>query len=286
MDGHDPITGEITPEEPDIPHNMRHWLVLGRTDPAHTKQFQRGGFRGTATRPIWNEMRLTEHFGPCGLGWGFRKPGFTLTPTVDGQHLVICLLECWYADGDGNPASLWGIGGDTILKMNRDGKVSSDDESYKKAFTDALGNAFKHIGVNADIHMGMFDDSKYVNETRAHFAEAASEPAEARTTAKAAPRTPMPRSAVEAPPGASSAPAVDLKVAARTKYVEAQAAIDGCETANALDAFLSSEDFDVVRDAIEKVEGEAAPGIIKRLTDRAERVRERLDGAPNDPIPF
>src|SRR5438045_199339 len=30
--------------------------------------------------------------------------------------------------------------------------------------TDPLGNAFKFVGVAADIHMGQFDDSKYVQD--------------------------------------------------------------------------------------------------------------------------
>ena len=151
--------------------NLRHWAELGRTDPKHTKSFTRaGGFKGTATKPIWIEYRLTEHFGPCGIGWGCDEPAFTIVPAGE-EMLVYCTLRCWYIDEPGGkPATLYGVGGDKVLVKRQSGVVT-DDEAYKKAFTDALGNAFKHIGSGADVHMGLFDDSKYVSEMRREFAE-------------------------------------------------------------------------------------------------------------------
>lgn len=160
--------------------NLRHWSALGRTDPAHTKTFQRaGGFKGTATRPIWNEMRLTEHFGPCGIGWGCDEPKFSLVPAGD-ELLVFCVLRCWYRDAsDAMENVIWGIGGDKVLAKRQSGPAFSDDEAYKKAFTDALGNAFKHVGMNADIHMGLFEDSKYRDEVAREFAGEPAAPAPA-----------------------------------------------------------------------------------------------------------
>ena len=155
--------------------NLRHWTELGRTDPKHTKPFTRaGGFKGTATKPIWIEYRLTEHFGPCGVGWGCDEPAFTLVPAAD-EILVFCTVAAWYID-DGKRATLYGVGGDKVLVKQQSG-LRSDDEAYKKAFTDALGNAFKHVGSGADVHMGLFDDSKYVSEMKREFAEDAPAPA-------------------------------------------------------------------------------------------------------------
>lgn len=148
--------------------NLRHWEALGRTDPAHTKPFKRsGGFSGTAIKPIWTERRLTETFGPCGIGWGCDEPQFTTMPAND-EVLVYCTLRCWYKDGD-RVGVLYGVGGDKVIVKEQRGP-RADDEAFKKAFTDALGNAFKHLGAGADIHMGRFDDSKYVAQTRQEFA--------------------------------------------------------------------------------------------------------------------
>ncbi len=174
----DQDTGEIADESGD--RKLRHWLNLCRTDPRHTKGFKRpGGFSGTAIRPIWNQYRLTEHFGPCGVGWGTDKPEFT-TMEAGGEVLVFCTLKCWYMDDDGKRAELYGVGGDKAMAKRQSG-LATDDEAFKKAFTDALGNAFVRIGVSADVHMGLFEDSKYVESLKRQFGGSATAAQEAPT---------------------------------------------------------------------------------------------------------
>jgi hypothetical protein len=150
---------------------LRHWSELCRTDPTHTKRFERaGGFKGTAIRPIWNQYRLTEHFGPCGIGWGFTKPEYQIVQGTD-ELLVYCTIMCWYMDDNGERAEIYGVGGDKVTAKQQRGPFN-DDEAFKKALTDAIGNAFLRVGLSADVHMGLFEDSKYVQETRKHFAQA------------------------------------------------------------------------------------------------------------------
>lgn len=148
--------------------NLTIWNALGKTDPAHTKGFNRaGGFKGTAVKPMWTLKRLTEHFGPAGVGWGVFEPRFELVHSQEGEVLVFCTVSAWH----GKPQNvIWGVGGDKAVTKRNDGKMFHDDEAFKKAFTDAVGNAFKTIGVAADIHMGLFDDDKYVSSMREEFA--------------------------------------------------------------------------------------------------------------------
>lgn len=158
--------------------NLAIWDVLSRTDPKHTKGFKRaGGFTGTAIKPIWIVQMLTAHFGPCGVGWGMNKPEYEVVPGNNGEVLVYCTVACWHGDRE---SVLYGVGGDkavTYIKANeqynRPERWENDDEAFKKAFTDAVNNAFKFVGVGADVHMGLFDDSKYVRETAAEFDEKA-----------------------------------------------------------------------------------------------------------------
>ena len=154
------------PAKIEPPTNMRIWDALSKTDPAQTKTFSRaGGFKGTAVKPMWVVKRLTEEFGPCGDGWGIGKPEFQTVPTEFGEILVYCTVPCWH----GSPANvIYGVGGDKVL-VQRSDRPFHDDEAFKKAFTDAVNNAFKFVGVAADIHMGLFDDSKYVEEVRGEF---------------------------------------------------------------------------------------------------------------------
>jgi hypothetical protein len=153
---------------------MRIWNALSRTDPAHTRTFKRaGGFSGTAIKPIWVVQRLTEQFGPCGEGWGIGEPSFQTVQGDNREVLVYCTVACWH----GNPKNVvYGVGGDKIVthikanqQYNRPERWENDDEAFKKAFTDAVNNAFKFVGVGADVHMGLFDDSKYVAEVRKEF---------------------------------------------------------------------------------------------------------------------
>jgi hypothetical protein len=144
------------------------WDRLGKTDPSQTKQFQRaGGFRGTAVKPIWSFRRMTEEFGPCGVGWGVGEPRFEMVHATEGEVLVYCTASVWHGSKEN---IVYGVGGDKAVGKNRNG-LMPDDEAFKKAFTDAVTNALKLIGVAADVHMGLFDDNKYVSELKAEFSE-------------------------------------------------------------------------------------------------------------------
>lgn len=167
--------------------NTRIWEVLGKTDPKHTKSFKRsGGFSGTAIKPMWANQRMTEFFGPCGTGWGSTEPQFQIVP-ADKEIMVYCTVGVWYLEASSAARSelVYGVGGDKVLKSQSSG-LRADDEAFKMAYTDALGNAMKFIGVAADIHMGMFDDSKYRDEMASEF-RAAEKPAVVQRKSEAKP---------------------------------------------------------------------------------------------------
>lgn len=146
--------------------NLELWNVLSKTDPTYTKNFQRtGGFKGTAQNPTYAIKKMTERFGSCGKGWGIGKPEFTMHDAGDAGVLVYATVMLWYMD-DGVRCETYGVGGDTVVSKTKHG-LSADDEAFKKATTDALTNAMKTLGMAADIHMGMYDDSKYVNALKA-----------------------------------------------------------------------------------------------------------------------
>jgi len=151
--------------------NLRIWNAVSKTDPRHTKGFKRaGGFQGTAIKPIWLTKRLTEQFGPAGSGWGMGEPKFE-TVIAGEEILVFCTVSLWYKDAGngGEHATVYGVGGDKVLGKNKYGPFTND-EAFKASYTDALSNAMKQIGMGADIHMGMFEDEKYVRETTREFA--------------------------------------------------------------------------------------------------------------------
>jgi hypothetical protein len=151
-------------------NNLDLWNKLGKTDPDHTKSFTRGGgFKGTAIKPIYTEQKMTEHFGPCGVGWGFSEPKFQVVPASEGQIAVYCWLDLWYSHEGKISAPVPGVGGDMVVIKQSSG-LRTNDEAFKAAFTDAISNAMKHIGMSADVHMGLFDDHKYVREVKEEIA--------------------------------------------------------------------------------------------------------------------
>jgi len=46
-----------------------------------------------------------------------------------------------------------------------------DDEAPKKAMTDAMTKAFSHLGMSADVFLGMFENNKYVEDLKKEFSQ-------------------------------------------------------------------------------------------------------------------
>ena len=152
--------------------NLDIWDKVRRVPEEHLKAFKRsGGFSGTAIKPMWSVKTMTEQFGPCGKGWGIDAPSFQTVAGDNKETLVYCTVAVWH----GTPENkIFGVGGDRVVthikandKYNTPERWQNDDEAFKKAFTDAVGNALKFLGVGADIHMGLWDGNKYVDELAA-----------------------------------------------------------------------------------------------------------------------
>lgn len=150
-----------------MPKNVEIWDALKTTDPAATSAFNNGSFKGTAIKPIWMVKRMTEQFGPCGQGWGIKKPEFQVEH-CESETLVYCTVSVWHGVRENE---IWGVGGDKVRTVVKRGKpdeyIKTDDEAFKKAYTDAVSNCLKYLGVGADVHMGLFDDSKYIEKASA-----------------------------------------------------------------------------------------------------------------------
>jgi hypothetical protein len=257
------------------PNNLRHWNALGKTDPKHTKQFSRaGGFKGTAIKPIWSIQRMTEHFGPVGIGWGMTKPDFQVVE-ADGEILVYCTIGIWYADDGKVTNGIYGVGGDKVSAKRKDG-FFNNDEAFKAAYTDALSNAMKQVGVGADVHMGLFDDHKYVREMQEEFAETATPPKTNGTSHAPSPAAAA-TSSVKLPEGFFDRPSYEIPVAKITP-----AKWDGYYLAAAMacpndDAFVKLEQ-DNARQL--KIWSDSAnPSVVESLRERiATRARELIPG--------
>ena len=135
--------------------NLKLWESVSRVPKEHLKPFNNGKFAGTAIKPMFFIKKMTEQFGVCGQGWFIDRPEFQLVDAGESK-LVYSTVSVWVQGGQ----KVYGIGGDWAV---RNGK--GEDEAFKKAYTDALTNALVKLGVGADIHMGLWDGNKYVDQT-------------------------------------------------------------------------------------------------------------------------
>ena len=144
--------------------NLTLWDSVQMTDPKYTKAFSRaGGFKGTAINATYQVKRATNVWGPLGGKWGYSIASSDYIPGADGD--VIHVLQIDFRHPDGVFPS---FGQTTFVGSNKNGRYT-DEEAPKKSLTDAITKALSMLGFSADVHLGLFDDNKYVNDARAKF---------------------------------------------------------------------------------------------------------------------
>lgn len=148
--------------------NMKLWDAVSKTDPNHTKQVnQRGGF--TAIDAHYQVQEATKAFGPIGIGWGYDVG----TPIFGPHDLLLIPVTLWHGDRVNTFGPQYGCAQIASSKPGQDPRPDTD--APKKATTDAITKLLSHLGFNADVFLGKFDDNKYVQD-RKREVEAASNP--------------------------------------------------------------------------------------------------------------
>ena len=140
--------------------NKRYWDQLKKTDPRFTKRINKGFGEITTIDPQWQIMKMTEVFGPVGIGWAYNVK-YTYT-----DQLVFAEVSVWTKD---DVSSHYGYGPVCSVQKLWRKTGALDDEAPKKAMTDAMTKALSHLGVSADVFLGMFDNSKYVEKVAAEY---------------------------------------------------------------------------------------------------------------------
>jgi hypothetical protein len=150
-------------------NNMVIWDKVATTDPDHTKPVEYGR-KFTAIDAHYQVMNATAQFGPVGAGWGYNTV-YDVIHFDDGSSMAVCDLTFWWRADDEwesipmkSPQLQYGpVRGSAMLRR---AKKTPDTDAFKKAMTDALTKCLSHLGFNADVFLGKFDDNKYVQELR------------------------------------------------------------------------------------------------------------------------
>jgi hypothetical protein len=150
------------------------WDAVCATDPKYTKKFSRGGgFSGTALNATYLVHKATQLWGPMGDQWGLeiveeRLLDGAIWKDADGHDVVHQVRVRFFYPGKNGPASIYHFGQTTFVGKNKYGPYT-DEEAPKKSLTDALTKCMSMLGFGADIHLGLYDDNKYVAEVTKKF---------------------------------------------------------------------------------------------------------------------
>lgn len=144
------------------------WKRVCVTDPKAVKAITGKQYQGNSPKPYWIVERLTEEFGPCGLGWGFSIVNERMERLTESEILHVAVVRFWY-ELDGKRGEVEQIGQTKAVYAKRDGSLLVDEDAPKKSVTDALVKCASYIGFAGDIFAGRWDDSKYVAEARKHY---------------------------------------------------------------------------------------------------------------------
>jgi len=112
----------------------------------------------TDINPMWRIKALTEHFGPCGLGWYYNTTDNWLEQSGN-EVAAFVKIELFVKYGDEWSKPISGTGGSMFVSKEKNGTYVSD-ECYKMATTDAISVACKQLGIGADVYW-QADKTKY-----------------------------------------------------------------------------------------------------------------------------
>ncbi|WP_444756606.1 hypothetical protein [Pseudomonas sp. A014] len=161
--------------------NMSIWEKVQTTDTRFTKDAKVGGQQITSLNGTAMIMKATEVFGPAGIGFGWNvveerfdkgaemfsgegdkrvSLGFELNHTIK--------ITFWFML-DGKRGEIEQYGCTQYLYKSKYG-TTTDGEAPKKSLTDAIKKALSMLGFSADVFLGMFEDTDYVQQLQAEQA--------------------------------------------------------------------------------------------------------------------
>lgn len=146
--------------------NMVIYNQLRQVPKEALRQFNNGRFSGTNVNDMWRIKKMTELFGPCGLGWYLEVTDRHIETAPDGNtKSAFVAIKLYVRERQENEwsAPIYGEGGANFTQLTSKGYLQVSDEAYKMALTDAFSNATKRLGLAADVWFEK-DTSKYTQQ--------------------------------------------------------------------------------------------------------------------------
>lgn len=123
----------------------------------------------TSINTMWRLKRLTEVFGPVGLGWNYRVTGTRTEALEGGQKALFVDIALKYKEPETQQWSeeIHGTGGNVLVRHESRSGLYLNDDAYKMAVSDAISNACKLLGLGADVYFENDVENKYSQAVQA-----------------------------------------------------------------------------------------------------------------------
>ena len=131
--------------------NMDLWLALAPSDMKYLKKVAFGSRKFTSIDPQYQIMKMTEKFGPVGVGWGYNVEYDY--PSTSDVVLIVAKVSIWTT----LPENIFGPVAGSRTFWHKDMKRPAEDAG-KMALTDALTKGLSHLGCDADVFLGKHDN--------------------------------------------------------------------------------------------------------------------------------
>ena len=145
------------------------WDQVKKTDPRFTKKVNKGFGEITTIDPMSQIMKMTEVFGPVGQGWSYIVDYKYFGTDNNQTAIVVAEVEIQHRIDQDKGWNRYGPVCSVQKLYRKTGAL--DDEAPKKAMTDAMTKAFSHLGLSADVFLGMHDNSKYLEKLKKEIDE-------------------------------------------------------------------------------------------------------------------
>jgi hypothetical protein len=130
------------------------------------KPIQGGKLKGkTDINPMWRIRELTRLFGPCGIGWVAPIKERWIEEGASGERAAFVEIALKVKVNGEWSEPITGIGGSMLIALER-GALTTNDEAYKMAYTDAISVACKALGFGAKVYWAE-DKTKYTGNEEA-----------------------------------------------------------------------------------------------------------------------
>lgn len=140
--------------------NMNIYNSLREVPDEAKKTITAGRLKGfTDINPMWRIKRMTEAFGPCGIGWAYEIKNKEIIEGANGEKIAVVDIDLFVKHDDKWSRAIPATGGASFVAKEKNGLYTSD-ECFKMALTDALSVGMKALGMGADVYYQK-DRSKY-----------------------------------------------------------------------------------------------------------------------------